>query len=112
MGRFNFISAKKAWEMTDEAERIRKECAEARAIKILEDFDFNTKVQERANAGERCLREPLFVDDMDVADAVCKILQDLGYTARAQNHGYGSKGYRIIIGWSQVTTRAMAGEKR
>lgn len=112
MGRFDFMSAKKACEMADEAERIRMECAKARAIKILEDFDFNTKVQERAKAGERCLREPLFVDDMDVADAVCKILQDLGYTARAQNHGYGSKGYRIIIGWSKVTTRVMAGEKR
>lgn len=112
MGRFNFMSAKKACEMADEAERIRKECAEARAIKILEDFDFNTKVQERAKAGEKCLRELLFVDDMDVADGVCKILQDLGYTARAQKHPYGVKGYRIIVGWSQVTTRVMAGEKR
>lgn len=112
MERFNFMPAKKAIEMSNEAERIRMECAEARAIKILEDFDFNTKVQERANAGERCLREPLFVDDMDVADSVCKILQDLGYTARAQSQGYGNKGYRIIIGWSQVATRVMAGEKR
>ena len=107
-----FMTAKYAIKITEDAERNRKKIAQKKAIQILEDFDFNEKVQEAAEDKKWKLREPIFVEDYDVAVEVCNIVNDLGYTARPQQHGYGCKCYRILIGWSQVQVRAAAGEKR
>lgn len=110
--RGKFIPAKEVIKMTEEAEKNCKETAKAKAMQILEEFNFNEKVQEAAKDQKWKLREPIFVDDYDVAVEVCNIVNDLGYTARPMQHGYGCKCYRILIGWSQVQTRAAAGERR
>lgn len=107
-----FIPAKEIIKITEDAERDRKKIAKEKAIKALEDFNFNEKVQEAAQDQQWKVREPLFIEDYDVAVAVCEIVQELGYTARPMQHGYGCKCYRIIIGWSQTLVRAAAGEKR
>ena len=112
MIRMPFIPAKDAIKMTEDAERNRKQIAKEKAMQILEEFNFNKKVQEAAKEQKWILREPIFVEDYDVAVEVCNIVNDLGYTARPQQHGYGCKCYRILIGWSQVQVRAAAGEKR
>lgn len=107
-----FIPAKEVIKMTEEAEKNCKETAKAKALQILEEFNFNQKVQEAARDKKWVLREPIFVEDYDVATALCEIVNDLGYTARPTQHGYGCKCYRILIGWSQVQVRAAAGERR
>ena len=107
-----FIPVKEVIKMTEEAEKNYKETARAKALQILGEFNFNEKVQEAAKDQKWKLREPIFVDDYDVAVEVCNIVNDLGYTARPMQHGYGCKCYRILIGWSQVQTRAAAGERR
>ena len=110
--RMNFIPAKDVIKMTEDAERNRKEIAKKKAIKALKEFGFNEKVQEAAKDQKWKLREPMFIEDYDVAVEVCNIVNNLGYTARPMQHGYGCKCYRILIGWSQVQVRAAAGEKR
>lgn len=110
--KMKFIPAKDVIKMTEDAERNRKEVAREKAIKALEEFSFNEKVQEAAKNQKWKLREPMFVEDYDVAVEVCNIVNNLGYTARPQQHGYGCKCYRILIGWSQVQVRAAAGEER
>lgn len=110
--RMNFIPAKDVIKITEEAERDHKKNAKEKAIRILEEFNFNEKVQEAAKDQKWKLREPIFVEDYDVAKALCDIVNELGYTARPDQHGYGCKCYRILIGWSQVLVRAAAGEKR
>ena len=107
-----FIPAKEVIKMTEDAEKNSKEIARAKAMQALEEFNFNEKVQEAARDKKWKLREPLFVDDYDVAVEVCNIVNDLGYTARPMQHGYGCKCYRILIGWSQIQVRAAAGERR
>lgn len=107
-----FISAADVIKMTEDAERDRKKDARKKAIQFLEDFGFNEKIQEAAKNKQWTLREPIFIEDYEVAEALCNIVQELGYTAKPHHHGYGVKCYRIIIGWSQVQTRAAAGEKR
>lgn len=110
--RMPFIPAKDIIKLTESAERDRKKIAKEKAIQILEEFNFNEKVQEAAKDQQWKLREPIFVEDYDVAVEVCNIVRDLGYTTRPMQHGYGCKCYRILIGWSQVQVRAAAGEKR
>ena len=110
--RRTFIPAKEVIKMTEDAEKNSKEIAKAKAMQALEEFNFNEKVQEAAKDQKWKLREPIFVEDYDVAVALCEIVNDLGYTARPMKHGYGKDCYRILIGWSQVQVRAAAGERR
>ena len=110
--RGKFIPAKEVIKITEEAEKNCKETAKAKALQILEEFDFNQKVQEAARNKKWVVREPIFVEDYDVATALCEIVNDLGYTAHPMPHGYGKSCYRILIGWSQVQTRVAAGERR
>lgn len=107
-----FIPAHEAVKMTEEAEKNYKEDAKAKAWQILEEFNFNEKVQEAARDQKWKLREPIFVEEYEVAAAICEIVNGLGYTARPMQHAYGGKCYRILIGWSQVQTRAASGERR
>lgn len=46
--RTKFIPAKDVIKITEEAERDHKKNAKEKAIKILEEFNFNEKVQEAA----------------------------------------------------------------
>lgn len=107
-----FMPAAEAIKITEEHERNSKEAAKEKAVQVLEEFEFDRKVREAAEKKQWKIRDPLFIEDYDVAVAVCDILKELGYTARPDQHGYGVKCYRIIIGWSQTLVRAAAGEKR
>ena len=107
-----FISAYEAINITKETEKNCKETAKAKAMQILEEFNFNQKVQEAAQNRKWQLRDPIIVEDYDVATAICEILNGLGYKARSGQNEYNCNGYRIMVGWSQVQTRAAAGERR
>lgn len=105
-----FIPAHEAVKMTEEAEKNYKENAKVKAWQILEEFNFNEKVQEAAQDKRWKLREPIFVEEYDVAAAICEIVNGLGYIARPTQHAYGGKCYRIVIGWSQTSVRGEIGE--
>lgn len=100
-----FISAEEAIKMTEEAEKNSKENAKAKAWQILEELNFNEKVQEAARDKRWKLWEPIFVEDYDVANAICEIMNALGYTAQSRQHNYGGKCYRIVVSWPQVLLR-------
>ena len=108
----NFISANEAINITKETEKNYKENAKAKAMQILEEFDFNQKVQEAAQDRKWQLRDPIIVEDYDVATAICEILTGLGYKARPVQSGYNCNGYRIMVGWSYSQPRAAVGEGR
>lgn len=107
-----FISANEAINITKETEKNCKETAKAKAMQILEEFDFNQKVKEAAQNRKWQLRDPIIVEDYDVATALCEILNGLGYKSRPVQNGYNCNGYRIMVGWSYAQPRAAVGEGR
>lgn len=108
-----FVKADAIVNRTEKAERERKQSAEERAIKILEDFDFNNKVREAADNEKWCLDEWIQCPGKDIAQAVADILKDLGYTCGIREKAGSSRQvYGVMVGWSRVQTRAAFGEKR
>lgn len=108
-----FVKANAIVDRTKRAEQERKQSAEERAVKILEDFDFNSKVREAADEEKWYLDEWIQCPGRDIAKAVADILQDLGYTCGIREKaGSKQKIFGVMVGWSQTTTRAAFGEKR